>query len=203
MFLFILRFVNKDSADQRALNAYLKKPLSNEEIGTAYERYIGHLYEMKGYDVVYNGAVNGFADFGRDLIVKTADEIFIIQTKCWAKYKQIKEKEIFQLFDSMTHFRLTSNRLGPPIKAVFYTSASYSDEAKEAAQVLGVELRNEKLIQTYPMIKCNVSMNGSKYYHLPFDPYYDKVKINQGEECYVHTVAEAVAKGFRRAGTRL
>ena len=51
------------------------------------------------------------------------------------------------------------------------------------------------------MIKCNVNDNGEKIYHLPFDPYYDKVKIKtERGEFYAHTVKEATEKGFRRAG---
>ena len=38
-------------------------------------------------------------------------------------------------------------------------------------------------------------------YHLPFDPQYDSIIIgNVDGECYVNTVAEAEAKGFRRVG---
>ena len=84
--VFVVRqFFNKDARAQRELNRYLRQPLSNEEIGRFYERYIGHLYETDGYDVVYNGAISGYADFGRDLIVGGADEVLVIQSKCWAK----------------------------------------------------------------------------------------------------------------------
>lgn len=100
----------------------------------------------------------------------------------------------------MTHFKLTSEKNGVPVKAIFYTTARYSDTAKEVAKVLGVELRTEKFNRSYPMIKCNVSANGDKTYHLPFDPHYDKVKIDlHRDEYFVHTVQEAIEKGFRRA----
>lgn len=192
---------NKDRKAQRALDKYLKQPLSGEEIGRFYERYIGHLYETEGYDVTYNGAINGYGDMGRDLIVRCVNEVLIVQTKCWAKYKVIKEKHVFQLFGTTTHFRWTSEKAGRRIRAVLYTTARYSDGARDAARVLGVELRNEELNRAYPMIKCNVSTNGEKVYHLPFDPHYDKVKIDLHRgEYFVQTVQEAVEKGFRRAG---
>ena len=197
---FLVQWFDKDRVAQRALNEYLSRNLSAEEIGRFYERYIGHLYETKGHDVVYHGAVNGFADLGRDLIVRCDDEVRIIQTKCWSKYKQIPENHIFQLYGSMTHFKLTSKETGRPTKAVFYTTARYSEVAKEVAGVLGVEIKTEELDRSYPMIKCNVSENGEKIYHLPFDRYYDKIKIESHKgEFFAQTVKEAVAKGFRRA----
>ncbi len=36
--------------DEIALDEYTNRPLSPAEIGTRYERYIGHLYELDGYD---------------------------------------------------------------------------------------------------------------------------------------------------------
>lgn len=50
------------------------------------------------------------------------------------------------------------------------------------------------------MIKCNISKDGEKIYHLPFDQQYDRVSIaNKKGACYVATVAEAEEQGFRRA----
>lgn len=194
------RYFNKDARAQRELNKYLSQPLSTDEIGRFYERYIGHLYETEGYDVIYNGAINGYADLGRDLIVKCIDEVLIIQTKCWSKNKWIQEKHIFQLFGTMTHFKLTSEKNGRPTKAVFYTTAKYGDVARDAARVLGVELRTEELNRSYPMIKCSVSSGGDKFYYLPFDQNYDNIKIDlHRDEYFAKTVKEAVAKGFRRA----
>jgi len=198
---FVVRWFDKDRVAQRALDKYLKSSFSNIEIGRLYERYIGHLYETEGYDVVYHGAINGAADMGRDLIVESINEVLIIQTKYWAKSKFIPVSHIFQLFGSMTHFKRTSEKIGRPVKAVLYTTAKYSKVTKDAARVLGVELRNEKFNRSYPMIKCKVSANGANSYYLPFDPDYDKIKIDlHRDEHFVKTVKEATEKGFRRAG---
>lgn len=190
----------EDEESQRLLDQYRNSSLTGVEVGTLYERYIGYLYEIKGHDVEYHGAMNGYGDLGRDLIVKTENEIHIVQTKRWASYKEIPERHIFQLYGSMMHFKLSSNVGSIPVKAVFYTSANFSDLAKEVAGVLGVELKVVKFDKSYPMIKCNISANGEKIYHLPFDPYYDKIKIKREEgNFFSHTVKEAAAKGFRRA----
>jgi len=55
---------------QRALDNYWNRHKSNWEIGRDYERFIGYGYELKGWDVTFFGAVKGFQDMGRDLIVK-------------------------------------------------------------------------------------------------------------------------------------
>ena len=49
------------------------------------------------------------------------------------------------------------------------------------------------------MIKCNINDKGERIFHLPFDEFYDRVKIIESDEFYAKTVAEAVSKGFRRA----
>jgi hypothetical protein len=200
-YIFILnRRPSEDQQAQKLLDEYLEGNLSSTEIGTFYERYIGHLYEEKGYYVKYHGAVNGVEDLGRDLIVKSDDEILIIQTKCWAKFKVISEKYIFQLYGSMTHYKKTEKCDDKNVRAIFYTTANFSDVAIEAAKVLGIELVTKELDRTYPLIKCNINQKGEKIYHLPFDPYYDKIRIDSDEgKVFVHTVQEAVARGFRRA----
>lgn len=193
-------YTKADRAAQRQLDEYHNSNLPPEEIGRLYERYIGYLYEADGYDVKYNGANNGVQDMGRDLIVTSVDEAIIVQTKCWAKFKMIPENHIFQLYGSMTHSKLTSKFKNRSTKAVFYTTARFSDVAKDVANVLGVELKVEFLNRTYPMIKCCVTENGDMNYYLPFDPYYDQVKIEpQKGDFFTHTVREAVEKGFHRA----
>lgn len=193
------RSLNDVERNQRALDAYLKRYLSNSEIGRLYERQIGYEFETQGYEVTFNGAIEGFGDLGRDLIVSKGKEILIVQAKCWSKQKLIREKHIFQLFASALHFKRTSSVKGK-VKPVFYSTAEYSDVAKEVASVLSVELKNVDLNKLFPMIKCNIGSNGEKIFHLPFDQQYDKIKIelNKGE-FYANTVEEAVERGFRRA----
>ena len=198
--LFHIFKFDQDAEAQRDLDNYLKASLSSVDIGRMYERYIGHLYELEGYDVEYHGAVNGVADMGRDLIVSNSDEVFVVQAKCWAKGKLIQENVIFQLFGSTEHFRLTSRMKRPITRAVLVTTANFSEEARRVAQVLGVELRAKALDRSYPMIKCCVSENGNKFYYLPFDAGYDTLKpITRKGGFFARTVREAVESGFRRS----
>lgn len=191
--------VSEESQDQAELTTYLSKTLKGHEIGRLYELYIGYRFELAGYEVIYNGAVKGYDDLGRDLIVKSADETLIVQTKNWAKHKKIPVKHIFQLAGSAEYFR--REKRSKNIRAVFYTTASYSNEAVKAARLLDVELNIEKYDRDFPMIKCHVSeSDAAKTYHFPYDKTYDSIKIVPRKgDLFVKTVHEAVSRGFRRA----
>ncbi len=204
--------------NQRALDRYWARKKSSWQIGRDYERYIGYMYECKGYSVYYQGIVEGFEDLGRDLIAKKRKEIEVIQCKYWAQYRTIHEKHICQLFGTTLKYWVENQRglreelkihqdLFPAliqrkqIKGVFVTSTSLSETAREFAKELGIVVREQFPFQKYPSIKCNVSRRaGEKIYHLPFDQQYDRTIIEaERNECYVETVDEAEKLGFRRA----
>lgn len=185
--------------NQLALDRYLGRTKSNWEIGRLYERYIGYLYEMDDWKVVYHGAIKGFEDFGRDLICTRESEVHIVQAKCWSKKKVIREKHVFQLFGSTVHYR--KNLTNYAVEPIFTTTTNLSNEAQEVAKALQIEVRYEPLNTNYPMIKCNINpKTKEKIYHLPLDQQYDKIVVgNIAGEKYVKTVQEAESAGFRRA----
>lgn len=185
--------------NQKALERYRESHKSNVQIGRLYERYIGYEYESKGYEISYYGALYGLEDLGRDLIAKKRGEILIIQCKYWSKEKRIRENAICQLYGTTIKYRL-DHPGEKKIKAVMVTSTICSDVAHKFAEFLGVEIIEKKLYKNYPMIKCNISKDGEKIYHLPFDQQYDKIKIepNKGE-FYAETCMEAELNSFRRA----
>ena len=83
---------------------------------------------------------------------------------------------------------------------MFVTSTTLSETAAEFASSLNISVAENKSLGDYPIIKCNINRStGEKIYHLPFDQQYDRVKITGKSECYAMTIAEAEAKGFRRA----
>jgi hypothetical protein len=188
--------------NQLALNRYLEKKHSKLEIGRFYERYIGYLYEEKGWVVKFFGIIEGFEDLGRDLICTKDNEIHIVQTKNWSKFKIIREKYLYQHFATTMHYKL-ENKLSKKIKVVpvFYSTIDYSDMAIKVAEALDIKIKVEKMSRNYPMIKCNINpATKEKIYHLPFDQQYDKIIIgNNSGEFYAKTVKEATSKGFRRA----
>jgi len=205
--------------NQMALDRYLKnRNKSKWAIGRDYEMYVGYLYNQKGYSIEYKGIIDGFEDLGRDIIAKKSDEIYIIQCKRWAQYKEIHEKHIFQLFGTtmeywIKNFRnhkkpksfeefakfLNENKLRP----IFFTSTSISDKAREMASALSVEIIENEPLGEFPRIKCNINSDEfgqTKIYHLPMDQQYDRTIIgNRSGEFYAFTVKEAEDAGFRRA----
>ena len=185
--------------NQLALDRYWQKKKSRWELGRDYERFIGYEYEAKGWQVRYQGIVEGLADLGRDLIARKGNTADVVQCKYWSKYKTIHEKHIFQLFGTAVAYRIDHPRA--TVSAVFVTSTRVSERAKQFGNELGVALREEVALSAYPCIKCNVSKkDGTKIYHLPLDQQYDRTVIEQQRnERYVSTVAEAERLGFRRA----
>jgi len=183
---------------QLALDRYKKHRKSDWEIGIDYERYIGYLYETQGYKVSYTGAIDYLKDMGRDLICQKDDEILVIQCKRWSVHKTIHEKHVFQLFGSTIQFKYKNPEL--TYKPILYTTTKLSEVAAYCAEQLGVSVVEHKKYEDYPCIKCNVSKDGEKIYHLPFDQQYDRISIEAEKgEFYAMTAEEAENAGFRRA----
>ena len=183
---------------QLALNRYKNRALNKAEIGRFYERYLGYLYESKGFEVKYFGIEEGLGDMGRDLICSLLGTTIIVQAKCWSRQKVIHEKHIYQLFGTITTYSIENPT--ERVEGHLYTTTQLSSVAREAASRLHIEVHeNFDLDKNYPMIKCNIGRDGTKLYHLPFDQQYDRTKIRTQGEKYVATVAEAERLGFTRA----
>ena len=185
--------------NQFALDRYWSRSKSNWQLGKDYERYVGDIYENDGYNVYYQGILEGFDDLGRDLICRKEEETIIIQCKRWSQHKKIHEKHINQLYGTVIKYII--DHPNEKVGAILYTTTKLSDRAKEFAKYLSIGIAEEFPFQKYPSIKCNVSRrNGEKIYHLPFDQQYDKTLIEaETNECYVETCKEAEDLGFRRA----
>jgi len=199
--------------NQRALDRWNQRPKSPWEIGLDYERYIGYCYEQDGFNVLYHGARYGIEDLGRDLICKKGENIEIVQCKYWKKERQIHVPFINQLFGTYVKYIIEANQdlkkqyslpglmKSKNIISVMITSTVLDKTAKQFAEALHVKVIENKSLESYPQIKCNISKRtGEHIYHLPFDQQYDKTIIEEEKnECYVHTVAEAEKLGYRRA----
>lgn len=183
---------------QLALDRYKHRKKTDWAVGIEYERFIGYFYESQGFRVTYQGALKGKMDMGIDVIASLGDQVCIIQCKRWAKEKTIHEKHIFQLYGSTILYQIEH----PNIKArpLLVTTTYLSDVAKKCCEYLKVGYFENYALIDYPVIKCNVSRDKQKIYHLPFDQQYDHVCIDYSEgDFYAFTVAEAESKGFRRA----
>ncbi len=201
--------LSESDRNQRALDNYLRRKHTKAHIGKMYERYIGYLYESQGYDVEYRGIEMGLKDGGIDLICRKNGEILLVQCKNWKLDSTIYEKHICQLYGASKFYdkdHIQQEYIGglfadidwDRATPVFVTTTKLDDHAREVANKLEVEVRNITFDKKYPIIKCNINA-GEKIYHLPIDQMYDYTKICKPGECYVSTVKEAEAKGFRRA----
>ena len=212
--------LTKQEILQKALNTYLYSRKSKSCIGKDYERYIGYLYESKGYKVEYHGIKKGFEDLGIDLICTKSDETLLIQCKNWKKESSIRENAINQLFGTSIKFYLEKvaknmsqlrgslfENIGIPFnqnfKPIFVTTTKLSETAKDFASVLKIDVLEIPFDKNYPKIKCNIGKDEfgfeTKIYHLPFDQMYDRVNNLSNGGLYVDTIEEAENLGFRRA----
>ena len=199
---------------QKRLDWYWEKPNKSDwQIGRDYERYIGYLYETNGWKVYYYGK-KGFEDLGRDLICKKDDLVEIIQCKRWAQEKLIHEKHIYYLFGTTVEYYIDNYEVEGDLQLSLFpelinkknviprlvATTNVSEKAAQVAKVLGVEI-DITPSKSFPSVKCNVSRrNGEKIFHLPFDQQYDTALVEEERlECYVGTIAEAEAIGFRHA----
>lgn len=185
--------------NQLALDRYLQGKKTKWQIGRDYEMFIGFQYEKEGAKVSYCGIIKKLEDMGRDLIVEQGDRILIVQCKNWSQEKEIHEKHIFQLYGTVVLYQLSHR--WKEVSGVFVTSTSLSRTAKDVARYLHIETVENKKLEDFPRIKCNINRTTKeKIYHLPFDQKYDDVIIEPSRgEFFAKTVAEAEEKGFRRA----
>jgi hypothetical protein len=193
------RKLSTTDRNQLALDRYWSRGKKTKwMIGKMYERYVGYLYEKDGWKVEYFGIQKRYEDLGRDLIAIKGDEVHVIQCKNWSRFKTIYENHIFQLFG--TAFSMRDEYPKKKVIPVFYTSTGLSPTATEFARLLGIKVYENSKFENYPAVKCNISVNGDRIYHLPFDQQYDNIKITpKTGEIYAETVADAEAQGFRRA----
>ena len=194
--------LSETERNQLALDRYVESHKKSKwQIGRDYELFVGHTYRSMGYKVDFYGTYMGLEDLGRDLICKKGSKTLIVQCKYWSKEKQIHEKHIMQLFGSLTQYKIEHS--GEKVSGVLVTNITLSEVARKFAEALGISFSEGLEFGEFPRIKCNIGHdekgNITKIYHLPMDQQYDKTKIDQPGERLVYTVAEAEAKGFRRA----
>lgn len=196
--------------NQLVLDRYKKRKKSKLEIGLDYERYIGYLYEQKGYQVNYHGINKGLDDLGIDLICKKDNSVCLIQCKYWSQLKEIHENTVNQLFGTTYNYiydnykdiniskfyELIDNGEVTP---VIITSTKLSERAHRYVHSLGITSKANVKMDVYPLIKCHIGNSGEKIYHLPFDQQYDKIVNSNNKLMYCRTIKEAESLGFRRA----
>ena len=195
--------LSEGEKSQLALDKYNEqRKRSNAQVGRDYEEYVAYLFRerLKGCNVIMFGEERGLEDLGRDIIVKHRDKVYLVQCKRWSQEKIIREKHIMQLFGSTVEYANADlHKVGKQIIPVFVSTTRFSPTAERFAKCLGIVIAQQS-IGDYPQIKCNISRDGRKIYHLPFDQQYNSTKIDHNNgEFMAWTVKEAEERGFRRA----
>lgn len=101
--------------------------------------------------------------------------IEVVQCKYWSRTRQIHEKHIFQLHGTVVAYRVDYPQ--QTASGTFVTSTTLTERAHLFATMLSIAVHEERPLEPYPCIKCNVSQWGL-IYHLPFDQQYDRTDIN-------------------------
>ena len=116
---------------------------SYEEIGAEYEMFVGHLYENRGFEVIYHGILKGMEDRGIDLICKRGKLIHLVQCKRWSNrnHATIDENLIRKLAKSARDFPINSNAF---IQPVFYSTVPFESQAEKVAEDLGIFCRGSR-----------------------------------------------------------
>lgn len=91
------------------LKALFKKPSTRKQIGDKYEKKIGKFYSRKGYEIFYNGLVNGKDDLGVDIIAyknisKTTVKIHLIQAKYY-KFEGLSTDKVYALYGKLISYK--------------------------------------------------------------------------------------------------
>lgn len=195
--------LSPEEKEQRRLYCYFWnhrfRHRSAAHAGRAYERYVGYLYERKGYEVVYRGIELGREDRGIDLVCLRGETLVVVQCKNWL-HVPLTDREVAHLYGAVEVFYrieaptipgdLVARMRPRPVIAttgeVFHTARHFSRELQ--IRIARVQMR------PYPAIKC---IAGSGKYHLPFHAHYDRTKVLPARgDCFVTTIAEARGRGF-------
>ena len=194
--------IKEEEILQQKIDNYLNNLPNNEQIGKAYERYIGYLYEIQGYQVIFNGIEQGIKDNGIDLICTKDNETHIVQCKNWAN--KIYNKTVHQLLGSVTEYKIDNQQQDKNIIGIIYTTNGADENAVNAANKLGIIIKTQKLDKTYPLIKCKKDNNT---YYLPpeiednaINQQYDAIHIDILDgDIHCQTIEQAKEQGFTQS----
>ena len=102
------------------------------------QRFVGYRYGKNGSNVKYHGIAKGLDDLGRDIIARRSGAIEVVQCKRWSIQKTIHEQHVFQLFGTVTAYRI--DRPGDPVSGKFVTTTRLSERALQFARQLGLDV---------------------------------------------------------------
>ena len=174
--------------------------IAKNDYGIQYERYVGHLFEEKGFRVTYNGIRNGKDDGGVDLIARGNRKIRIIQCKRWNT--AVNCDVISRLQGGLERFiwkerKGKSSKMLTSIRGVLATSGDVEPNALELAKHLGIYVMKNLTYKFYPAIKAKEIIPGAGRFLLPFNSGYDRMDFSLGNgDRFFMSIREALTNGF-------
>jgi restriction system protein len=158
MFGIIKKLISNDKAPTKKQtnkpntkkSNYKKMIKENIKKGKEYEKYIGNLFEQKGYIVKFNGIEQGKKDSSIDLIAIKGNQIIFTQCKNWkenSKYKINHEKIKAFIGDSYSFIEKNQQYKNYNIKRLFCLANDVFDKSAKNY------LEQNKSIIEYRIIK--------------------------------------------------
>ncbi len=174
--------------------------IAKADYGRQYERYVGYLFEEKGFAVKYNGIRNGREDGGIDLVARAPLKIRLIQCKRW--HVPVNVDVISRLHGAVERFIYEERKGKSPnmrtsIRGVIATTGAIDDAAHEMARHFGIYVMSGLQFERYPAIKAQrITSDGGRFL-LPFTPGYDKMRLDlKSGDCFFSAVRTALFNGF-------
>ena len=189
-----LRYGNQPTCKRRETD------IAKTDYGVQYERYVGHLFEEKGFRVTYNGIRKGKDDGGIDLIARGNRKIRLIQCKRWNM--AVNSDVISRLQGGLERFiwnerKGKSEKMQTSIRGVLATSGDVEPDAMALAKHLGIYVMKNLSYRFYPAIKAKEIIPGAGRFLLPFNSEYDRMDFNVGHgDRFFMTIREALSNGF-------
>ena len=189
-----MRYGNLPTSQRRTAEA------AKADYGRQYERYVGYLFEEKGFAVNYNGLSKGLEDGGIDLVARAPRKIRLVQCKRWRM--PVNVDVVSRLQGAVGRF-IYEERRGKPaatrtsIRGVIATTGGIEAEALELAAHFGIYVMPRLKYAMYPAIKAQrITSDGGRFL-LPFTQGYDRMRLNQrAGDCFFASIREALANGF-------
>lgn len=179
--------------NQTILDDFWARPKNFDESNKLYKQYIAYLHEKGGCSIEYLNLNNLI-----DMIAYKGGKTGLIKCEFCDEDKLIDENTIFQFFGAASKYKLQHK--DEKVYSSFFTPAALSQESQAAAKEFKIKIYEKlKLPERFPVIKCKAD-NDARYYYLPDDEPYYKIKINLNNgDAYCQKIEEAEKLGFSRA----
>lgn len=129
---------------ERMLEAGDRSAVAMKRVGDAFERYVGRMFEDRGYMVRYHGL--GMLDGGIDLVCRSKSETLLVQCKYFTANRRVDLETVRALLFAVDRYRThNTNSGGAPVRPVIATTSTLTYSARREARV-----RHVKVLETIP-----------------------------------------------------